>query len=172
MVSYAQSLPKEGAASSRPIWNIQREDHVEKAGIRWLAGAAGRGSEGWKGEDGWANFQAAFFCWSTDPLAMDGEENWVDDEKLTYLGDATREYATENCASKGDEEREKCFLIRSTLRGFTLGIKHAREELLKCTYTSAGPQDTSCQNDMEKFVKGLVEEHYEKLNGLGYSPSS
>lgn len=102
-----------------------------------------------------------------------------DEDKLEYLTAASRQYAHMDCASKGDEEREKCFLIRSTLRGFTLGVQNAKERLSKCGSLSMiertgknSLEYVNCVTEAEQFLEGHVEEHFEKLGGLGFSPSS
>lgn len=137
-------------------------------------------SGGWTDVFGWGDFEGVFFCWSTDPLAMDQEESLVDEEKLNFINSAGQEYATVDCGSKAGQDRERCFLVRSTLRGFALGMQDIRSRLSKCTemieegpYTSGGTSGyVSCMNSIEAQLKGLVEEHFEKLSGLGFSHSS
>ncbi len=175
VVFYAHSLPTEDAESSRPTWDAQGEGRVEQGGRSRLEDAKGRGSEGWRDETGWAGFQAAFFCWSTDPLAMNGEEIMVDEEKVHFLDAASRRYASMDCASKGNEESEKCFLIRGTVARYSISLKHALESLKKCDEFSIRRDRgtyASCLADVAERMKGLVEENYERLEGLGISPSS
>lgn len=111
---------------------------------------------------------------------MEGEDNLLDEEKLKLINEAGSEYATVDCHSKEGEEGEKCFQIRSSLRDFSLGMRDIRGRLQKCEgireegpYTSTGREGfMTCMKDVESLVKALVNEHYEKLNGLGFSPSS
>ena len=105
---------------------------------------------------------------------MDGEEKLVDEEKLHFLNAASRRYASMDCASKGNEESEKCFLIRGTVARYSLSLKHAFESLYKCeglAYRDPA-QYASCLTDVAELMKGLVEENYERLEGLGISPDS
>ena len=111
---------------------------------------------------------------------MEGEDNLVDEEKLKLINQAGSEFATVDCYSKEGEEGEKCFQIRSSLRDFSLGMRGIRTHLQKCEgikeegpYTSTGSGNfMTCMKDVESLVKALVNEHYEKLNAIGFSPSS
>jgi hypothetical protein len=98
----------------------------------------------------------------------------VDEEKLHFLDAATRRYASMDCASKGNEESEKCFLIRGTVNRYSLSLKHAFESLNKCDEHILGDSAiyASCLTDVAERMKGLVEENYERLEGLGISPNS
>ena len=111
---------------------------------------------------------------------MEGEESFLDEEKLKFINEAGQEYAAVNCNARDGEEREKCFQVRGSLRDFAMHMVDLRKQLQKCQdlssegpYTSPGTVGlVSCMSELENTVKGLVEEHYEKLNGLGYTPSS
>lgn len=111
---------------------------------------------------------------------MEGEESLVDEEKLTFINQAGQDYATVNCSTKDGEEREKCVEVRGSLQGFAMSMLDVRGRLKKCEemageglYTSPGNAGfTSCLSEVEILVKSLIDEHYEKLSGLGYSPSS
>lgn len=111
---------------------------------------------------------------------MEDKDNLVDEEKLNLINQAGSEYATVDCYSKEGEEGEKCFQIRSSLRDFALGMRDIRGRLQKCEglkeegpYTSHGSGSfMTCMKDVESLVKTLINEHYEKLNGVGFSPSS
>ncbi len=103
-----------------------------------------------------------------------------DEERLNLINQAGSEYATVDCYLKEGEEGEKCLQIKSSLREFALGMRDIRGHLHKCEglreegpYTSHGSaQFTTCMKDVESLVKNLINEQYEKLNGIGFSPSS